>query len=298
MRRWGFLLAALIAWNVAGYALWRAPQVDAVVAAPDAPRPERIVSLAPNLTEILYALGLGESVVAVTSDSDYPPQAAGKPSVGSFWLPDIEAVIAGRPDLILTLDIPQQTDLAGRLSRMGYRCLAVSIWTVDEFFRAVETIGQATERQSQAQSLVSGIRGDIRRLTESLAGRDRPRVLWVVQRDPLRVAGRNTFINEMIELAGGQNAIGPTLHRYPPIGAEQVIGANVEVIVEPAMTGGDLAEQHRQTLAYWSRLPHVPAVANGRVYVIDPDTVSRLSPRLYQGIESIAACLWPDDAGG
>jgi len=298
MRRWSLLLASLLAWNVAGYALWRAPRVDAIVAAPDAPRPVRIVSMAPNLTEILYALGLGESVVAVTSDSDYPPQVASKPRVGSFWLPDIEAVIAGRPDLIVTLEIPQQTDLTGRLKRMGYRCLGVSIWTVDEFFHAVETIGQATERRPQAQSLVSGIRGDIRRLAETLAGRDRPRVLWVVQRDPLRVAGRNTFINELIELAGGQNALGPTLHKYPPIGAEQVIGANVEVIVEPAMTGGDLAEQHRQALAYWSRLPHVAAVANGRIYVIDPDTVSRLSPRLYQGIESIAACLWPEDAGG
>ncbi|HPC95019.1 MAG TPA: helical backbone metal receptor [Sedimentisphaerales bacterium] len=298
MRRWVLLLAAMMAWNIAGYALWRAPRVDAVVPPAEAPRPERIVSMAPNLTEILYALGLGENVVAVTSDSDYPPQAAGKPSVGSFWLPDIEAVIAGRPDLIVTLEIPQQTNLVVRLRRMGYRCLGVSIWTVDEFFRAVETIGQATGQPVQAQSLVSGIRQDIRRLTETRAGKDQPRVLWVVQREPLRVAGRNTFINELIELAGGQNAIGPTLHKYPPIGAEQVIGANVEVIVEPAMTGGDLVEQRRQALAYWSHLPRIPAVANGRIYVIDPDAVSRLSPRLCQGIESIAACLWPADSGG
>ncbi len=298
MRRWSLLLASLVVWIIVGYAFRRPGHVGAVVRKPGAPHATRIVSMAPNLTEILYALGLGENVVATTSDSDYPPQAASKPSVGSFWLPDIEAVIGGRPDLIVTLDIPQQRSLTSRLKRMGYPCLAVSIWTVDELFRAVETIGQATERQAQAQTLVCGIRTDIERLARALTERDRPRVLWVVQREPLRVAGRNTFINELIELAGGQNAIGPTLHKYPPIGAEQVIAANVEVIVEPAMTGGDLAEQHRQALAYWGRLPHVPAVAHGRIYVIDPDTVSRLSPRLYQGIESIAACLWPDDAGG
>lgn len=298
MRRWSLLLASLVVWIIVGYAFLRPGQVGAVVCKPEAPHATRIVSMAPNLTEILYALGLGESVAAVTSDSGYPPQAAGKPSVGSFWLPDLEAVIAGRPDLIVTLDIPQQRHLTDRLRCMGYRCLGVSIWTVDEFFHAVETIGQATDRKPQAQSLVCGIRDDIRRLTGTLADRRRPRVLWVVQREPLRVAGRNTFVNELIELAGGQNAIGPTLHKYPPIGAEQVIGANVEVIIEPAMTGGDLAEHHRQALAYWNRLPHVPAVAGGRIYVIDPDTVSRLSPRLYQGIESIAACLWPEDAGG
>ena len=298
MRRWVLLLAVLVVWNTVGYVLWRPPQLRAVVGVPEVRHPRRIVSMAANLTEILYALGLGESVAAATSDSDYPPQAASKPSVGSFWLPDIEAVIGGRPDLIVTLDIPQQRSLTSRLKRMGYPCLAVSIWTVDELFRAVETIGQATERQAQAQTLVCGIRTDIERLARALTERDRPRVLWVVQREPLRVAGRNTFINELIELAGGQNAIGPTLHKYPPIGAEQVIAANVEVVIEPAMTGGDLAEQHRQALAYWSRLPHVPAVANGRIYVIDPDTVSRLSPRLYQGIKSIASCLWPDDAGG
>ncbi len=297
MRRWCLLSAGFVAWNLLGYALLRPQQVDAIARAPDASRPMRIVSMAPNLTELLYALGLGESVAAVTSDSDYPPQVVSKPNIGSFWLPNIEAIIACRPDLVLTLEIPQQRGLATRLRRMGYHCLAVSIWTVDDLFDAIETIGHAAGRQSEAQSLVLGIREGIARLGQIRAGRDRPRVLWVVQREPLRVAGRNTFINDLIELAGGQNAIGPTLHKYPPIGAEQVIGANVQVIIEPAMMGGNLADQHRQALAYWGRLPNVPAVAAGRINVIQADTVSRLSPRLCQGIELIADCLWSDDAG-
>lgn len=297
MRKWCLLLAGFAAWNLLGYVLLRPQQVDAVAHAPATSRPMRVVSMAPNLTEILYAIDLGESVAAVTSDSDYPPPATAKPNVGSFWLPNAEAVIAQRPDLVLTLEIPQHRALATRLRRMGYRCLSVSIWTVDDLFGAIETIGRAAGRQPEAQSLVLRIRQDIEQWGHVRAGRDRPRVLWVVQREPLRVAGRNTFINDLIELAGGQNAIGPTLHKYPPIGAEQVIGADVEIIIEPAMMGGNLAEQRLQALTYWGRLPSVPAVAAGRIYVIEADTVSRLSPRLCRGIELIAGCLWPDDSG-
>lgn len=297
MRRWCLLLAMLVAWMALGYTLLGPQQVDATIRSPDASQPTRIVSMAPNLTEILYALGLDQNVAAVTRDSDYPPEAANKPSVGSFWLPNVEAVIASRPDLILTLEIPQQRSLTGRLRRMGYDCLPVSIWTVDDLFNAITTIGIASGRAAEAEMLLSGIRRNIEQLAGVMAGRSRPRVLWVVQREPLRVAGRDTFINELIELAGGQNAIGPTLHKYPPIGAEQVIAADVQIIVEPAMTGGDLAEQRRQALAYWSRLPNVPAVANNRICVIEADTVSRLSPRLYQGVEMIAGCLWPEELG-
>lgn len=297
MRRWCVLLALFAAWNLLGYALFRPKQVDAIACAPNRSRPMRIVSMAPNLTEILYALGLGESVAAVTGDSDYPPEAASKPRVGEFWLPNLEGIIAKRPGLVLSLDIPQQSSLTARLRRMGYDCLALSIWTVDDLFGAIETIGRATGQHIEADALTSGIRADLARLGCARAGRDRPRVLWVVQREPLRVAGRNTFINELIELASGENAIGPTLHKYPPIGAEQIIGANVQVIIEPAMIGGDLVEQHRRALAYWSRLANVPAVADGRVYVIEADTVSRLSPRLVKGIELIAGCLEPAGVG-
>ena len=101
----------------------------------------------------------------------------------------------------------------------------------------------------------------------------------------------------MIELAGGENAIGPTLHIYPPVGAEQVIAARPDVIIEPAMIPGALDEQRRQAFSYWQRYTNVPAVTNDRIYVIDGDTVSRLGPRLHLGIERIAQCLWPELLG-
>jgi len=256
--------------------------------------PERIVSLAPNLTEILFALGLEDKIVAVTLHCNYPPAAAGKPKIGTFWQPNIEAVIAAKPTLVITLSFEQQKNLAERLRRIGYNCLTINIEKVSELFEAIDRIGTATGKQREANQLVSAIQKKLNRLASLVGTRDKVRVLWVVQREPLRVAGRDTFVNEMIELAGGENAIGPTVYKYPPIGAEQVIASGAEVIIEPSMTPEDLVAQRDKAFQYWNRFENVPAVFNKRIYVINGDIVSGLGPRLYEGVETITRCLRPE----
>lgn len=293
MGKWWLLSAAFVLWTALGSVIVRAPAQE-VGDRSDSQVPRRIVSLAPNLTEILFALGLGPNVVAVTQDSDYPPAAAQKPSVGTFWQPSIEAVIAMRPDLVVTETFEQHRDLARRLDRMGYRSLLVEVETVAGLFEGIATIGQATGTTGQADRLCRDIRAEIDRLRAATAGMRPVKVLWVVQREPLRVAGRNTFVNEMIELAGGENAVGPTLHVYPPIGSEQVIAARPEVIIEPSMLPGTMDGQRQQALAYWRRFANVPAVTDGRVCVVDGDLVCRLSPRLPVAVETIARRLRPD----
>jgi iron complex transport system substrate-binding protein len=250
--------------------------------------------MAPNLTEILFALGLGERIVGVTQDSDYPPAVRDKPRAGTFWQPNIEAIIAAKPDLVVTLAFEQQKELARRLKRIGYDCLVVDIERIDDLFQAIAAIGDATAAHEQARELSGRIKTQIRRFQAATAGLPRVKVLWVVQREPLRIAPRDTFINEMIELAGGENAVGPSLHNYPPIGAEQVIAAAPEAIIEPVMVQGSADGQRRQAFAYWHRFTNVPAVINQRIYVIDGDVVSRLGPRLPVGIETIAKCLRPE----
>jgi iron complex transport system substrate-binding protein len=232
--------------------------------------------------------------VRVTLDSDYPPEAAKKSKAGTFWQPNIEAIIAAKPDLIVTLGFEQQKNLAERLKRINYNCLTVNIKKVNDLFEAVETIGAATGKQNEANGLVTNIRDNLDKLSTLFGTEDKVRVLWVVQREPLRVAGRNTFVNEMIEFAGGENAIGPTLHEYPPIGAEQVIVCGADVIIEPLMQQKDLKEQQTNAILYWNKFENLPAVANERVYVIPGDTISRLGPRLYEGTETIARCLRPE----
>lgn len=294
MNKWWWLLLIITCWTAAGFAIFDFRQAQDSGDTPLPTRAERIISLAPNLTEILFALGLEEEIVRVTLYSDYPPAAAKKPKAGTFWQPNIEAIIAARPDLIVTLGFEQQKNLAERLKRINYNCLIVNIKKVKGLFEAIETIGTATGKQLEANELVTNIRNNLDKLSALIGTEAKVRVLWVVQREPLRVAGRDTFINEMIELAGGENAIGPTLHKYPPIGAEQVIACGADVIIEPSMQQRDLTAQQNSALQYWSKFENLPAVANKRIYVIHGDIVSRLGPRLYEGIETIAGYLRPE----
>jgi len=294
MNKWWWLLLIITCWTAAGLAIFDRRQTQDCGDTPLATRADRIVSLAPNLTEILFALGLEKEIVRVTLDSDYPPAAAKKPKAGTFWQPNIEAIIATRPNLIVTLAFEQQKNLAERLKRINYNCLTVNIEKVNDLFEAIETIGEATGNKLEANELVTNIRDNLDKLSALVGTEDKVRVLWVVQREPLRVAGHNTFINEMLELAGGENAIGPTLHKYPPIGAEQVIVCGADVIIEPSMQQKDLKEQQKNANQYWNKFENLPAVANERVYVIPGDTVSRLGPRLYEGTETIARCLRPE----
>lgn len=294
MNKWWWLLLIVSCWMAAGAAIAGLRQGRVNGSAPPPGRAVRIVSLAPNITEILFALGLGDEVAGVTLDSDYPPAAAAKPKVGTFWQPDIEAVVAARPSLIITLGFEQQRNLAERLRRISYNSLTVNIEKVDELFDAIERIGPAAGRQQQAEELISRIKTKLQHLEALISDKPKVRVLWVVQREPLRVAGRDTFVNEMIEMAGGENAIGPTVNKYPPIGSEQVVACNPEVIIEPAMGREGVESQRKTALQYWRRFQHLSAVKNRRIYVIDGDTVSRLGPRLYEGTEAIARCLRPN----
>jgi len=294
MNKWWWLLLIITCWTATGLAIFDIQRNQDCCDTPLPTRADRIVSLAPNLTEILFALGLEKEIVRVTLDSDYPDAAAKKPKAGTFWQPNIEAIIAARPNLIVTLSFEQQKNLAERLKRINYSCLTVNIEKVNDLFEAIEIIGEATGNKLKANELVTNIRDNLDKLSALVGTEAKVRVLWVVQREPLRVAGRDTFVNEMIELAGGENAIGPTLHKYPPIGAEQVIACGADVIIEPSMHQKDPKEQQKNANQYWNKFENLPAVANERVYVIPSDTVSRLGPRLYEGTETIARCLRPE----
>ncbi len=295
--RWVCLAVCVAAWSAAGWILFGDESTAGLrlqgsaggVNNAGAETPQRIVSMAPSLTEILFALGLNEKIVGVTEYSDYPPAANEKPVIGTFWQPDIEAVVAARPDMVVTETFDTQTHLAQRLRRLGYRTLSVDVWTVADLYTSIETIGQATGCGREADALLKRMKDNIAQVSVQTAAGDRPKVLYVIQTQPFRAAGRQTFINELIELAGGVNAIGPTVQKYPPIGAEHVIASAPDVIIAPKMAG----VRREALLARLARYPRIPAVVNDRVYVIDDDTVSRLSPRIDEAVATLARCIRP-----
>jgi len=257
-------------------------------------KPTRIVSLAPNLTEILFALGLDEEIAAVSNGSDYPPEAAKKSKVGTFWQPNTEAIIASKPDLVITLWFEQQKSVADSLNRLGYEVLTLKIEKIEELLTAIQKIGTAADCRQHADELAENISTQLDDLKSKLSSTTNVKVLWVVQVEPLRVAGRNTFINELIELAGGENAIGPTISQYPQIGTEELLVCGAQAIIQSAMGKSNIPEQQQAAERSWSRWANLPAVKNNRIYVVEPDTTLRLGPRLSQGIEIVARCLHPD----
>lgn len=279
-----------------GFVIFGTQQTQNRGASPLPNNPNRIVSLAPSLTEILFALGLDDKTVGVTLDSDYPSAAQEKTKVGTFWQPDTEAVIAAKPDLVVTLQIEQQKRIADSLNRLGYQVLALKIEKIEELFTAAQKIGIATGSEQRADELIEQMKGQLNYLKSKYSSTNKPKVLWVVQTEPLRVAGRNTFINEFMELLGGENAIGPTIQQYPPIGTEELLACNAEVIIQTSMGKTDIGRQQQQAEIFWGKWASLPAVKDNKIYVVDSDTVLRLGPRLPQGVEMVGHCLHPDNS--
>ncbi|MHC4543722.1 MAG: ABC transporter substrate-binding protein, partial [Planctomycetota bacterium] len=260
MKRW-WLLAIIMCLAGAGFVIFGVPEVQNRNTTPLPNKPTRIVSLAPNLTEILFALGLEEQIIAVSNDSDYPLDAANKKKIGTFWQPSTEAIIACKPDLVVTLRLrtEQHKPTADSLRRLGYRVLTLRIETISELLAAIQEIGYATDSKQQADKLIDNISSQLNNVQRRLSSANKVKVLWVVQSEPLRVAGRNTFINELVELAGGENAIGDTLQQYPPIGAEEILTCGAEVIIQSAMGIVNMAEQQKAAEKFWSRWANLPA---------------------------------------
>lgn len=262
-------------------------RADPVNKSGDSPR---IVSLAPNLTEILFRLDLGDNIVGVTKYSNYPARANDIARVGTFWQPNIEAIISSKPDMVITLAFGQQKQLSDKLRSLGCRCLTVDIESIDQLYEAIDRIGSFTETGPKADKLLSSIKQQMSVYTVN-DPLTRPKVLWVIQRQPLRVAGTRTFINELINIAGGRNAVGDTLQLYPPIGIEQLLSCRAEVIIEPVNDSAALRERQIEAVEYWSRYDSIPAVRQNRIYVVNGDVVSRLGPRLPEGLKIISGCL-------
>ncbi|MGD2095304.1 MAG: ABC transporter substrate-binding protein, partial [Phycisphaerales bacterium] len=186
--------------------------------------------------------------------------------------------------------------IANSLKGLGYRVLVLKIEKIKELPIAIREIGITTGSEQNAEKLIENINNKLDSLKSKYSSPNKLKVLWVIQTEPLRVVGRNTFINELIELLGAGNAIGPTIQQYPPISTEELLACNAEIIIQSAMGKADISVQQQQAEVFWNQWPGLAAVKNKKVYVVDSDTVLRLGPRLPQGIEMIGQRLYPDAA--
>jgi len=253
-----------------------------------ATRGERIISIAPNTTEILFALGLSNRVVGVSRFCVYPPEAQSKPIVGGLYDPNWEKIAALRPDLVVGLTTQQE--IAGHLKQLQIPFVGVAHEHIDEILDAILTLGKVCDAEEQAETLVAQLRGQSSHLTSNIEmrGPTPPSVLVCISRDEAAnrcyIAARDTFYDELIELAGGVNACTERTQKYPEISPEGLIALNPDVIIDIGPTAGIDAWQHYTTL---------PAVQNNRI-TISPETYASVpGPRFVKLLSDFRDAIQP-----
>jgi len=258
----------------------------------------RVVSLSPALTEILFALDLGERVVGVTRYCDYPPEAAAKPRVGGYLDPSYEAIVALRPDLVL-LQV-EHGEVRPRLEALGLETLEVDLRRVAAVPDAVQAVARRCGVAARGAAVAGDIRARLEAVAEQARGLPRPRVLVVVERDlgtgtvtRLWAAGPGSFYHDVLELAGGENVVSGGRVPYPEVSREGLIHLDPEVIVdvvpEPELRGATAAAAR----ADWDALRELRAVRTGRVVPLDQEFMVIPGPRIADLVEAVADTLHP-----
>lgn len=248
-------------------------------------RPRRIVSLAPSVTEILFALGLGDRVAGVTDFCDYPPPAKVKLKVGGYAEPNLEALVALKPDLVLASADSTKPQLVNRLERLGVPVYVVYPQTFREVAQTIRNLGRVTGAIEAGEALAASLEDTARRTQAAVADRPRPRALLCVMVRPLVVAGPGTFVDDLLRLAGGANVVPPGPSHYPAWGPEALLAQDPDVIVAMPHPGDP------DPRSAFDRWPELRAVRTRRIVTVETNWVQRPGPRLADGLRALAKAL-------
>lgn len=262
--------------------------------------PKRIVSTAPSITELLYALGLGDRLVGVDRFSRYPPEALQKPKIGDYANPNLEAIAALRPDLVIIPVNPVK--LAGRLAVLRLKVLEIDQDSIAKLYASFRIVGNAAGASAQAAKLESTVRGQLETVRLRAAPLKKTRMMFVVGRTPNRldgliVVGQASYLNEIIALAGGENVFRDAVAAYPGVSLEEVLARNPDVIVDMgdmADTVGVTDEHKREVTSLWERLGSVAAVKQHRVYAVASDIYVEPGPRVVDAAKAFLGMLHPE----
>lgn len=253
--------------------------------------PQRVVSLAPSITELVFALGRQEVLRGTTQYSSHPPAASELPVVGSYIHPDLERIAALRPDLILAIKDGNPKHAITQIEGLGIPIFAVDPRSLGEIMQSIRALGEVLNARPQAAALVAGMTERIDRVRQTVAGANsRPSVFFQIDAAPIVSAGEGTFIDELIVLAGGRNATAG-LSSYPRLGWEEILRLQPEIAIVTSMAGGHTPQALLQA---WQSWPQLQAVRNRRIHVVDADLFDRPTHRLVEGLEILAALIHPE----
>lgn len=271
--------------------------VAATLAAQTPAPARRIVSLVPALTEMAFAIGAGDAVVGVSSFDRYPPEAATRTKVGALLDPDLERILSLQPDLVLAYD--SQEALRQQLARAGIDVFGYRHGGLADTVATIRRLGRVTGHAGGAEAVASRVEREVAGARARVAGRARPRVLMVIGREPgalrnIYASGGRGFLHDMLTAAGGDNVFGDVAREAVQATTELVLARRPEVIVElrtAPLTGRGTMERER---AVWNALGAVPAVARGRVFLLEGDDLVVPGPRVGQGTVRLARLLHPE----
>lgn len=262
--------------------------------------PSRIIAVGPNSAEVLCSLGACDAIVGVSRYCVFPPEVLDRPNVGGLFDPDLEKMLSLRPDLIVLRGKNQVIEELAKSSRIPvYRDETDSLAGIET---CVRDLGGILHREAHAESVVARFHERLDRVRRRVAGRARPRVLLTISRAPERMsdlltASRGTFLAEMLEIAGGENAFRDIDLPYPKPSTESIVARRPEVIIElmPDVAESDLADARRRALDAWRRLGPIPAVEQDRVYLLNDNHALIPSPRFVEIVEKVADLLHPGE---
>ena len=259
--------------------------------------PERIVSLSPANSEILFALGLDEKIVGVTEYCTYPDAALSKEKIGGFSTVNIEKVSVLNPDLIVAAD-GNSEETVSHLRELGFTVITINADTIDTTLDDILLLGKATGADDEAEALVSSMKEDLAEIAEKTSAEEKPTILHCMWTDPLWVSGSGTFQDEMITAAGGVNAAADE-GGWVALTMEKFLTMNPDIIVVDSGNGMGVGADDalRDFFLKDPRMQSLSAVQNEQVYVVNADIIDRGGPRIVEGVEALAEIAHPDIFG-
>lgn len=251
--------------------------------------PERIISLAPSNTEILFALGLDDKVVGVTTFDDYPEEVLEIEKIGDFTGINLEKIIELNPDLVISYG-PGDGDENARLREAGIEVIGFEPESIDEIIETINKIGQLTGKESEAKALTESMIKKRDEIINKIKNAPKVKVFYEIWHDPLMAAGPGSFMDHLMTLAGGDNIAKDAKDEYPQFDLEQLIERNPDVY----LTSADMPEKTPEAMMARPGFENISAMKSGRVYVLEPNIVSRPGPRIVEALEIVAKAIHPE----
>jgi len=252
-------------------------------------QPQRIISLAPSVTETVFALGFGNRLVGVTTYCDFPAEAQKLPKIGGFMNASLEVIVAKRPDLVIGVSSATDPVKAREMERLGLKVTLISLASVSDILSSIKSIARLLGNPAAGENLVRNITRQFEKVKKRVAPAPRRSTLLAVGLRPLVAVGGKNFVDELITLAGGENIAGNAAQPWLNLPDEYVVARAPQVIIEAGL-GSDRGESAK----HWADLKSIPAVKEQRVSIYPSDKILRPGPRIGEGLEEIARLVHPE----